>query len=54
MEKVKLFADAAAEKTKGISDITELRPIEVKGIPSPYRGYYQPRDRQETRWISGR
>jgi len=46
MEKAKLFADAAAEKIKGISDISELLPIEVKGIPSPYRGYYQPRDRQ--------
>jgi ferredoxin len=46
MEKAKLFADAAVEKIKGISDLAELQPIEVKGIPSPYRGYYQPRDRQ--------
>jgi len=46
MEAVKSFADAAAEKIKGIPDITKLQPIEVKGIPNPYRGYYQPKDRQ--------
>lgn len=26
----------------------EMSPIEVEGIPHPYRGYYQPRDRKGT------
>lgn len=46
MELVKIFAGKAVEKIKGITEGTALQPIDVKGVPSPYRGYYQPRDRQ--------
>jgi ferredoxin/menaquinone-dependent protoporphyrinogen IX oxidase len=46
MELVKMFAEKVAEKIKGIADGTALQPIGVKGVPNPYRGYYQPRDRQ--------
>jgi hypothetical protein len=45
MEKAKVFAGKIAEKIESISDMVALNPIDVKGIPSPYRGYYQPRDR---------
>lgn len=40
------FADQVAEKAGRMdkSDLTES--VEVKGTPYPYRGYYQPRDRQ--------
>jgi len=48
LKKAKEFAAKIAEKIKGISDITALQPIDVKGIPHPYRGYYQPRDRKGT------
>lgn len=38
------FAAKAAEKVMTAdTEITE--PVPVKGIPEPYRGYYQPRDR---------
>ncbi len=40
------FAGKVAEKVKDITDLKEWVPIEVKGIPNPYRGYYQPRDRK--------
>lgn len=47
MEKVRAFAGKAAGKIKGTPDLTALRPVmEIKGTPNPYRGYYQPRDRQ--------
>lgn len=45
IEKAQDFAGAVAEKIKGLSDMPGLSPIFVKGIPEPYRGYYQPRDR---------
>jgi len=40
------FAGKAAEKIKGITDIHNLGPVFVEGVPDPYRGYYQPRDRK--------
>ena len=40
------FTRKVAEKIKAIVDFTTLLPIGVKGIPEPYRGYYQPRDRK--------
>ncbi len=40
------FAIKAAEKLEAISDISAVAPIQVKGVPNPYRGYYQPRDRK--------
>ena len=40
------FARAAASKLTTISDIHRLDPVAVKGVPHPYRGYYQPRDRE--------
>jgi ferredoxin/flavodoxin len=40
------FAGKAAEKIKGTADIHNLDPICVEGVPDPYRGYYQPRDRK--------
>lgn len=40
------FARSTAEKIATIKDPDALAPITVKGIPDPYRGYYQPRDRQ--------
>lgn len=39
------FAGKAAEKLRDTADLERLEPIPVKGIPEPYRGYYQPRDR---------
>ena len=39
------FAVRVAEKMAAI-DVSALTPIQVKGIPYPYRGYYQPRDRK--------
>lgn len=42
------FAAGVAEKINGISDFAGISPISVKGIPDPYRGYYQPRDRKGT------
>ncbi len=40
------FAEKVAAKTKGLTGADSSRPVDVKGIPKPYRGYYQPRDRQ--------
>lgn len=40
------FALEAARKAGGAAEPSELAPIPVKGTPKPYRGYYQPRDRQ--------
>ena len=34
----------AAETVSGLESIPE--PVEVEGVPKPYRGYYQPRDRK--------
>ncbi len=43
MQKVEAFADQIISKIASQADIKH--PIEVEGIPKPYRGYYQPRDR---------
>ena len=40
------FAVRVARKLSTISDVHTLAPVDVKGTPHPYRGYYQPRDRQ--------
>jgi ferredoxin len=40
------FAIKVVEKLIAISDIYTMAPIHVEGIPSPYRGYYQTRDRK--------
>ena len=40
------FAGKVAEKAKGIAELAGMEPIHVKGTPYPYRGYYQPRDRE--------
>ena len=40
------FARQAAGKLGAIADGHTLAPIDVKGVPHPYRGYYWPRDRQ--------
>lgn len=45
MQKVNIFAARVVEKVKAVSDMHRIKPIAVKGIPDPYRGYYQPRDR---------
>lgn len=39
------FAKQTAGKIKGITDISALPPVEVKG-ETPIRNYYQPRDRK--------
>lgn len=39
------FAAKTAEKIKGITDLSALKPVEVKG-ETPIRTYYQPRDRK--------
>lgn len=46
MEKAGVFAGEIIKKISSINDIAALSPIFVKGTPEPYRGYYQPRDRQ--------
>jgi ferredoxin len=38
------FAERAAEKAKRARNKEEIEPLHIKGIPKPYRGYYQPRD----------
>jgi len=40
------FADKVAAKLEAIEEVTEI--IAVEGVEKPYRGYYQPRDRQGT------
>jgi flavodoxin/NAD-dependent dihydropyrimidine dehydrogenase PreA subunit len=39
------FAKSAAKKLYGAASNSALTLIPVEGTPSPYRGYYQPRDR---------
>ena len=46
MAVVKNFAVKTVEKLQFIGKDSVLSPIHVKGIPKPYRGYYQPRDRK--------
>lgn len=45
IEEAILFAVKAAEKVIAAADTEIEKPVFVKGIPDPYRGYYQPRDR---------
>jgi ferredoxin len=40
------FAGEVSKEILDICDASGLEPVFVKGIPEPYRGYYQPRDRQ--------
>lgn len=40
------FAGKVAEKVKGLPEGGVPAPVEVEGVPHPYRGYYQPRDRK--------
>jgi ferredoxin/NAD(P)H-dependent FMN reductase len=40
------FASKVLRNVEQITELSGLAPIIVKGIPQPYRGYYQPRDRQ--------
>lgn len=40
------FAGSVAETIKNTSDSGVPKTVAVKGIPRPYRGYYQPRDRK--------
>lgn len=46
MQAVKEFAAKVSEKIKNIDTLEGLEPIPVNGTPAPYRGYYQPRDRE--------
>jgi ferredoxin/flavodoxin len=40
------FAKQVAGKLRTVTDTHLLAPIAVKGVPHPYRGYFQPRDSQ--------
>lgn len=40
------FAGKVTEKVKGLPEGEVPAPVEVEGVPHPYRGYYQPRDRK--------
>ncbi len=44
MAKADAFARAVADKLAAMTQLPS-EPIDVKGTPSPYSGYYQPRDR---------
>ena len=46
LDNYKFFAGKIAEKVKGLPDGEAPAPVEVEGVPHPYRGYYQPRDRK--------
>ena len=46
MKEALAFAGKIAEKVKGLPDGEAPAPVEVEGVPHPYRGYYQPRDRK--------
>ena len=46
MKEALAFAGKIAEKVKGLPDGEAPAPMEVEGVPHPYRGYYQPRDRK--------
>ena len=45
LEEARNFAVKAAEKVVDAVKTKIVEPVSVKGIPDPYRGYYQPRDR---------
>jgi len=38
------FARKVTDKLGTITDVHALPPVTVKGVPHPYRGYFQPRD----------
>lgn len=40
------FAMHVSDKVRRLSDDACPAPVAVKGVPYPYRGYYQPRDRE--------
>lgn len=44
MKEALAFAGKVAEKVKGLPEGEAPAPVEVEGVPHPYRGYYQPRD----------
>lgn len=46
MKEALTFAGKIAEKVKGLPEGEAPAPVEVEGVPHPYRGYYQPRDRK--------
>ena len=46
MKEARAFAGKVAEKVKGLPEGEAPAPVEVEGVPHPYRGYYQPRDRK--------
>lgn len=46
MKKALAFAGKVTEKVKGLPEGEAPAPVEVEGVPHPYRGYYQPRDRK--------
>ena len=46
LKKAGAFAGDIVKKVNGVTDISEIKPVSAKGTPAPYRGYYQPRDRQ--------
>lgn len=46
MKEALAFAGKVTEKLKGLPDGEVPAPVEVEGVPHPYRGYYQPRDRK--------
>ena len=46
MKEALAFAGEIAEKVKGLPEGEAPAPVEVEGVPHPYRGFYQPRDRK--------
>lgn len=48
LAKANLFAEDVAKKLVAADSVDEIAAVDVKGIPHPYRGYYQPRDRAGT------
>lgn len=40
------FAEAVCDKVKAVKEDEIPAAIPVEGVPNPYRGYYQPRDRK--------
>lgn len=46
MKEALAFAGKVAEKVKGLPEGEAPAPVEVDGVPHPYRDYYQPRDRK--------
>lgn len=46
MKEALTFAGKVTEKVKGLPEGGVPASVEVEGVPHPYRGYYQPRDRK--------